>query len=199
MSDASVVERPRGTARREALVRAALQIVGEIGPDALTHRRVAEAAGLPLASTTYWFSSKEELLTAAFELAASEEISLMRERVARLGDQPDPVDAIVALVLAPDDDPHRINRASMIAAYALYLEAARHPWLRELSSRWTGAYLDSATDILTQAGVIKPRLTAELVVAAADGLLIDQLARGRSSDLRPRLRTVAKALIKQKP
>jgi DNA-binding transcriptional regulator YbjK len=198
MSPATAVQRPRGAARREALVRAALQIVGEIGPDALTHRRVAEVAGLPLASTTYWFSSKEELLTAAFELAASEELSRMRERVATLVDVPDPVEAIVTLLLTPEDDPLRSSRASMIAAYALYVEAARHPWLRELSSRWTDAYRDAAVDILKRAGVVKPRLTAELVIAAADGLLMDQLARGKSSDLRPRVRMITKALIEQK-
>ena len=42
--------RPRGAARREALLEAVLRIVAEVGPDAVTHRRVAEvgaaAAGL---------------------------------------------------------------------------------------------------------------------------------------------------------
>ena len=58
-------ERPRGAARREALLEAVLRIVADVGPDAVTHRRVAEEAQLPLASTTYWFDSKEHLLTAA--------------------------------------------------------------------------------------------------------------------------------------
>ena len=60
---------PRGPARREALLEAVLQLVADVGADAVTHRRVAEVAGLPLASTTYWFASKEHLLTAALELA----------------------------------------------------------------------------------------------------------------------------------
>src|SRR5437868_10053474 len=62
--------RPRGAARREALLEAVLRIVADVGPDAVTHRRVAEEAQLPLASTTYWFDSKEHLLTAALEMAA---------------------------------------------------------------------------------------------------------------------------------
>ncbi len=37
---------PRGTARREAILRAAIELVGEEGPDALTHRAVAERAGV---------------------------------------------------------------------------------------------------------------------------------------------------------
>ena len=68
-------KRPRGAARREALLEAVLAIVADVGPDAVTHRRVAEQAQLPLASTTYWFDSKEDLLTAALELAARRDVA----------------------------------------------------------------------------------------------------------------------------
>jgi len=68
-------KRPRGPARREALLEAVLAIVAEVGAEAVTHRRVAERAGLPLASTTYWFDSKEDLLTAALELAAERDVA----------------------------------------------------------------------------------------------------------------------------
>jgi hypothetical protein len=44
---AAETPRPRGAARREALLEAVLTIVAEVGPDAVTHRRVAEVAGLP--------------------------------------------------------------------------------------------------------------------------------------------------------
>src|SRR5947209_20177253 len=76
--------RPRGAARREALLEAVLRIVAEVGPDAVTHRRVAEMAGLPLASTTYWFDSKEHLLTAALELAAERDTARLPEYGAEL-------------------------------------------------------------------------------------------------------------------
>ena len=67
--------RPRGAARREALLEATLRIVADTGADAVTHRRVAEVAQLPLASTTYYFDSKEQLLTAALELAAERDLA----------------------------------------------------------------------------------------------------------------------------
>jgi DNA-binding transcriptional regulator YbjK len=199
MSATSAVQRPRGAARREALIDAALRIVGEVGPDALTHRRVAEAAGLPLASTTYWFSSKEDLLEAAFELAASHDVLRMRETAAKLAEEPVTVEAIVTLVLTPADDASRSGRPALIATYALWLEAARRPSLRELSNRWTDAYCDAVADILEQAGADNARLAAELVVAAASGLVMDKLARGGTSDLRPPLRMLTTALIGQKP
>ena len=44
---------------------ATLALIGEHGSDAVTHRAVAGARGLPLSATTYWFASKEDLLQEA--------------------------------------------------------------------------------------------------------------------------------------
>src|SRR5579871_4901656 len=92
--------RPRGAARREALLEAVLRIVADTGPDAVTHRRVAEVAELPLASTTYWFSSKEDLLAAALEFAAARDIAALDGRAAELAGA-DPRDAVPTLILGP--------------------------------------------------------------------------------------------------
>lgn len=48
------------------LVEAALHIIGKSGINQVTHRRVAKEAGLSLASTTYYFASKEDLIHTAF-------------------------------------------------------------------------------------------------------------------------------------
>jgi DNA-binding transcriptional regulator YbjK len=188
-------KRPRGAARREALLQAVLRIVGEVGPDAVTHRRVAEVARLPLASTTYWFTSKEDLLAAALELAADRDVSRLRARAADLADRADATDAAVALILDPLDDGLRTSRGSLVAAYTLWLEAARRPRLRAVAQAWTDAYVDAVGDLLERAGSRDPAGDARLLVAAADGLLVEELARGGSSDLRPILRRLVSALI----
>jgi TetR/AcrR family transcriptional regulator, regulator of biofilm formation and stress response len=189
--------RPRGAARREALLEAVLQIVAESGADSVTHRRVAEVAELPLASTTYWFSSKEHLLTAALELAAERDIARLTAYAARRSDD-DPIDAVVALVLDPLEHGLHTSRGSLIATYTLLLEAARRPALREIAGRWTDAYYDAGRELLQRAGSVDPAGDAKLLVAAADGLLIEELSRGRTSNLRPRLRRLAAALIAQR-
>jgi TetR/AcrR family transcriptional regulator, regulator of biofilm formation and stress response len=199
MTVANPTQRPRGLARRDALLRAALRIVGEIGPEAVTHRRVAEVAALPLASTTYWFSSKDELLAAALELAAHDDVSRLRVTAARLDATGDPVQAIVALIVNPVGEALRTSRASLIAAYSLWLEAARRPGLRELATDWTDAYHDAVADVFERAGAADPREDAQLLVATADGLVMDQLARGGSSDLRPPLHKLATALLERNP
>ena len=226
--------RPRGAARREALLDAVLRVVAEAGADAVTHRRVADVAGLPLASTTYWFQSKEHLLTAAFERAADRDIERLR---ADLGDAPerapDPVGLAVSAILGPSNDfgkappsgaaaenpeappsgaaaenPIPTSRGWLLATYALMLEAARRPALREVTERWTDAYLEMLPPLLAAAGSRHPRADAALLLAAADGLLIDQLASGHASaeappsgaadhlDLGPQLRRLADALVK---
>jgi TetR/AcrR family transcriptional regulator, regulator of biofilm formation and stress response len=189
--------RPRGAARREALLDAVLRIVAEVGADAVTHRRVAEVAELPLASTTYWFESKEHLLTAALERAAERDIERLRMF---LGEAPehasDPVGLAVDAVLGPSEDSGQTSRGWLLATYALVLEAARRPALRDVTVRWTDAYLEALGPVLAAAGSRDPRSDAELLLAAADGLLVEQLASDDTSDLAPRLRRLADALVK---
>jgi TetR/AcrR family transcriptional regulator, regulator of biofilm formation and stress response len=200
--------RPRGAARREALLDAVLRIVAEVGVDAVTHRRVAEVAGLPLASTTYWFDSKEHLLTAALERAADRDIERLRTL---LSDAPeptaDPLDLVVEAVLDPTDESIHASRGWLLATYALLLEAARLPALRDVRDRWTDAYLELLPPLLAAVGSQDPRSDAQLLLAAADGLLLEQLTSGNESgtspsgtadlpSLAPQLRRLADALVR---
>jgi len=201
--------RPRGAARREALLDAVLRVVADVGVDAVTHRRVAEVAGLPLASTTYWFESKEHLLTAALERAAERDIerlgAFLRDAPGRTAD---PLGLVVRAILDPiensanapptgaADHPIPTSRGWLFATYALVLEAARRPALRDVTVRWTKAYLVALAPLLAAAGSRDPRSDAELLLAAADGLLVEQLASDDDSDLAPQLRRLAEALVK---
>jgi DNA-binding transcriptional regulator YbjK len=188
--------RPRGVARREALLEATLRIVADTGADAVTHRRVAEVAQLPLASTTYYFDSKEELLTAALELAAERDLARLhaiaddRRRLA-----PSPDDAVAA-AMGPSGQPQdaAAGRKSLLASYTLLLEAARRPALQALTRRWTEAYLTTIAELLQRAGSTAPDDDAQLLLAAADGMLIAQLSTGEPADPRPQLQRLARML-----
>jgi DNA-binding transcriptional regulator YbjK len=186
---------PRGAARRLALLETVLQLVADFGTDAVTHRRVAEAAGLPLSSTTYWFDSKEHLLTAAFELAAERDVARLHAQVAVLSCVPGSIEAVVSALVEPLDDDPRKSKGSLLATYALLLEAARRPALQALAHDWTEAYLDALGHLLQRAGSAAPREHAELLLGATNGLLIEQFASGRTSILRPQLRRLTSALL----
>ena len=168
---------PRGTARREAILRAAVDLIGEQGPDALTHRAVAERAGVSLSATTYWFSSKEEIFREAVALAAGEEVERLEGLV---------------LDLAPRNldprglGPRAVRRArgrrpagippSPVAMYEFVLEASREPALRDEVARWETAHLRLAEAGLRAVGSADPETDAHIVVAVVSGLMLGLLA-----------------------
>jgi TetR/AcrR family transcriptional regulator, regulator of biofilm formation and stress response len=170
---------PRGEARREAILRATLALIGARGPDAVTHRAVAERAGVPLASTTYWFESKEDLLQETLLLAAREEVARLERLVLELA--PSDVDVAgwaraVASVLAADVEADPVRHVAFVE---LVLEGTRRPWLREEIERWDRAHLSLAELGLRATGSPDPRGDAQLVVAAITGLLLGQIASPR--------------------
>src|SRR5262245_47489108 len=61
----SLSKSPKVQPRRDALLDAAVEVVGEQGMAGTTHRSVTEAAGVPLATASYYFSSIGELVAEA--------------------------------------------------------------------------------------------------------------------------------------
>jgi AcrR family transcriptional regulator len=57
--------RERGEASRRAILAAASQVIVDAGVAGLTHRAVAERAGVPLARVSYHFPTVDDLLAAA--------------------------------------------------------------------------------------------------------------------------------------
>jgi TetR/AcrR family transcriptional regulator, regulator of biofilm formation and stress response len=166
---------PKGPARREHILRATLELIGEHGPDAVTHRAVADRADVPLSATTYWFASKEELLQETLLLAAREEVERLERLVLELA--PRELDVLewaraVSTTLAADlaEDPVR-----HVAFTELVLEGTRRPWLAEEVARWHAAHLRLAELGLRATGAPDPRADAPLVVATITGFLLGQL------------------------
>jgi AcrR family transcriptional regulator len=166
---------PKGAARREHILRATLKLIGEHGSDAVTHRAVAERAGVPLSATTYWFDSKEQLLQETLLLAAREEVERLERLVLDLAPREFDVSewaGAVAAVMAADlaEDPIR-----HVAFTELALEGTRRSWLAEEVARWHGAHLRLAELGLRAAGSPDPRADAPLLVAAITGFMLGQL------------------------
>jgi DNA-binding transcriptional regulator YbjK len=167
---------PRGTARREAILRAAVALIGEQGPDALTHRAVAERAGVSLSATTYWFSSKDEIFTEAVALAAGEEVERLERLVLTLAPRHvAPADWARELSAALAADVQQ-NPARPVAMYEFVLEAARQPELRDEVARWEAAHLRLAEAGLRAVGSADPETDAHIVVAVVSGLMLGLLA-----------------------
>ncbi len=82
--------------RRQRIIDAAIRVVGRSGIAGLSHRTVAAEAEVPLGSTTYHFTSLDELLVAALRRSDEGFAAVVRDS----GTLADPVTAraLVALV-----------------------------------------------------------------------------------------------------
>lgn len=167
-----------GEERRTSILEATVGLLKRDGLSAVTHRAVAREADVPLAATTYYFDSKDELLSEALELLVTHEIELLTARAGELGDTistPLELAGALADVLTGGGED---NRRVILAKFEVYLEAARRPALREPVGRWIANFTGLAEAALHIIGAPDPKGSAPLMVAAIDGLLTHELARG---------------------
>jgi DNA-binding transcriptional regulator YbjK len=193
----------RGERRREAILRATLSIIGRHGTGGVTHRAVAEEAGVPLASTTYYFASKDELLEQAFDLAARDVVARLEALVREL--QLHDADTATWIQSSAAELAGEIAREPEVrlATLELLLEAARRPAVRESVGRWLRAYRAIAHAGAVATGSPAPEMDAEITMAVLTGLALLQLAdpheRYESEVLRPVLERLNAALVPPKP
>jgi DNA-binding transcriptional regulator YbjK len=64
--------RPNDPQRRERILQATLDTIAAHGVHAVTHRKIATCANVPLGSLTYYFSGIEALIEEAFSLFTAE-------------------------------------------------------------------------------------------------------------------------------
>ena len=169
----------KGERRREEILRATLRVIGAHGADAVTHRAVAQEAGVPVSATTYYFASKDELLEQTLLLAAREETERLERLVLDLAplslsaaDWATAVAAQIAADIRDEPDKH-------VALFELGLEATRTQLLRGELARWQEAHIRLAEMGCRAVGSEEPELDARIVVAALTGLMLEQLASGR--------------------
>ena len=170
--------------RRAAIIDAAVQIIATRGLGAVTHRAVAREAKVPLAATTYYFASKDEILREALESLSAAEVERLEklaEEIASLG----PEEAGIALYNALVPDPQDAPRA-WLAQFEIYLEAARNPALRPAVEQRREAFVKLAETALRAAGAPEPENRAELGVAGLNGILFDRI-RGLGEDPQQRM------------
>lgn len=164
----------------------------ESGFDAVRHRSVASRAELPLAATTYYFESLDDLIVAAVEFSGNAELDAMRRRVdhvthRRRGAE-STVDLILDLTLSNADD--AVGRERLLAHYERLLVAARRPELRDVQLRLRGAFDEMLGDVLRRCGRQVRAEQLRRLVAVVDGALI-----GALTEIDPAPRKVARGAL----
>ncbi|MFF8605359.1 TetR/AcrR family transcriptional regulator [Streptomyces sp. NPDC015346] len=174
--------------RRQRIVDAALRVVGARGIDGLSHRTVAAEADVPLGSTTYHFSSLDELLVAALRQANEGFGRALRESDVLADVAAPPADPATAATDPATDATDRVAAATELAAalarlmgewiggertgveleYELYLAALRRPALRPVVAEWT----DAVAEALSRR---TDPVTARALGALMDGIFLQVL------------------------
>ncbi len=168
--------------RRDAIVRAALDVMLRKGMAATTVRDVAEEMGTSSGLVHHYFASMDELLAAAFDLAASRDLAATREA---MGGAPGAVGRLATFFAT-------YVRAEQDWAFQLWLdawsEAARRPAVRETSRRLNTAWQRLLRDILAEgaaAGVLRcadPEGAAWRILSLLDGLALQTVAHPGAVD-----------------
>ncbi len=186
----------RGEERRVQVLEATLRLLAREGPRAVTHRAVAREAGTSLRATTYYFSSRDELLVEAlthYARNAFARFDRLRAPLADVGDDPltQAADVLALTVLSDLEE----DRAGLVAEYELALEIGRRPELEPAFAEWQRRL---ETLLATYAGLLgssRPALHARLVLATLRGLELEALAQPSRRPRREELRGVFVELL----
>ncbi len=180
--------------RRRAILDATLRVVAAGGIDAVTHRRVAAEAGVPLGSTTYYFRSRDEMLLEAFRQYIADIKSMMTslaEEFPQSGLESF-LDLLVAFTQREFQD-----SALVLAEYELNLFAARNPELAKEIRAWQRAMVSLVAERLEELGAERPIDAGRTLVAALRGFELDRLTHIEQSfeEFRRRLEALLRGLL----
>jgi AcrR family transcriptional regulator len=158
-----------GEAQREALARAAYQIIAESGFEGLRTRDVAERVGVNIATLHYYFSTKEDLVRGVMQL-------LMREfETFHAPDQP-PLEEMSprdALRTELEEVRYQIKARpdTYIVLFELYMRSLRDPLIREMLSEMDARWREHLESFLV-AGARSGEFPADLDIHTTSAVLI---------------------------
>ncbi len=156
----------RSRARREALLAAAIELFAEGGARAVTHRAVAARAGLPPATTTYYFASIEELVREALATHLAGWIEVL-EALADVEMDPSIDLASTSEFVTGVFATRSPEKAG--TELAIYLAAARDPQLKSTAAEALQALEDLAVRTFERLGIVAARDLASQAVALIAG------------------------------
>ena len=178
MSIRPATHRASGQARRAALLEAAVEVIAEQGVAGATHRSIAARAGMPTSTTSYFFSSLDDLIAAALQVVGDRIVARVDSVTAQVADaELGPQESIDRFVDAVMAEPER----DTVAQFEIYLECARRPQLQGTAHQIMASIEGGAEASLRALGIANADDRAPMVVAMLDGLALHRHARPRGS------------------
>ena len=157
---------------------------------------MAQRAALPLASTTYYFSSLDDLIASAVEHIGMLEVAQLRARIAGLSRRrrsaETTADMLVDLLVGSQENPGNGPQLTeqLISRYERSIICARQPALREIQRRILHQRSDAVTEAVERSGRVARVEMAYALVCLVDGAVMAALVDDRQGP-----RTVARAAV----
>jgi DNA-binding transcriptional regulator YbjK len=186
--------RRRGIERTNKILEATLRILAREGASAVTHRAVAEEAGVPIAATTYYFESKDDLLSGAFRRHAENEAMRVSAAISNL-EEDATVDELADRLGDYLFEGLNAARPSILAEHELLLQAARSPDLETYSRVFYQSIGDQIGTVMRNIGSESPEADTILILATMAGVEVDSLSTPGTSLGRPALRELMRRLV----
>jgi len=176
MSPRAQLSQERSRQRRDQLLAAAVDLFVDGGSRAVTHRAVAAAAGLPAATTTYYFASIDDLLREALHQHITQWTEAMRGMAdLDVGGLMPRITKDSSVRFARDILAKRpIETASR--ELAVILGAARDPQLRSEAVLALTTAAGVVVNVLERAGLKDAEGLAEDMVAVIGGMALRRAA-----------------------
>lgn len=187
---APATRRRRDPQRRiEEIAAATEKVIAERGIEGLTHRAVAEVAGVPLGATTYHFATKDDLITAALERSVDRFAAYLEDwAVQRPGLTHEQLAVLLADVLMSCFGPQRDQQ---VMEFELYVAALRRPALRPIADRYVQLSIRTLAHYTDE-------VTAIAAAAAMNGLTLRGLA-GTGTPSRAEVEAVLRRILGPTP
>ncbi len=178
---ATTAQRRYDPGRRDRIIDACLDVIALNGVAGTSHRKVAEAADVPLGSMTYHFTGMQDLLHEAFSRFALTASQQFEERIAGAHDTETAKQAIADAITHNVLSTHR----DLVLTHELYTLAARETAYRDITHAW----------------MARSRRTLEKFFDPSTARILDALVEGlsihRALDNEPHDQAIVSAAVKR--
>ncbi|GGY85939.1 TetR/AcrR family transcriptional regulator [Streptomyces nitrosporeus] len=130
---------PNDPQRRERILDAALDVIAGHGVHKVTHRRVAEHAGVPLGSLTYYFDGLEDIFEQAFTRLSESMSQSYRAALESARDQDEACEVVADLICGQE----YISRRELSLIIEMYSYAQYNRAVAAVARRWLFRSKDS--------------------------------------------------------
>lgn len=182
----------KGRERRDELINAAIAIIAERGLERVTFRAVADKAGVPASTTSYFFTSVDDVIAAAIgrvaETVTGKVLTLLN--AARSGEisRDELAEALIDLVSGQ-------NNNDSVAQFEAYLAVRRRPELAAPVHHIMHALEKATETALETFGINEPQIPARQFVALIDGFTLQEISHPRQDESRYALRDLMIRLL----